>query len=372
MIHLCGTIEGIKYKPKFLLPVLQTYYDLSEGIKHSSSFVYKRSGNEFAVSWWVSPKRTRSYPYARVYNTLQFSKGKIVTIIPIMKDEGIDGDRDFIQWDTVALMSLLGVYVIIGYYVKASKNPKYKNKVTSQEFDYEYLEKKFDELSNYRSDALHWNMNELSNLKQIGEKALESYKRISSETKVTFHDLASARKRIEKVMSDVEAFKNFSRTLSLKAQYRESITRQPKERTYGNKGTIDIKNYLGGFYHFTVDEVFFNSKKNKVCLIEAKNTKNSALPSEDDIKDGLLKMILYTNLKDLYYISEKQEKIKVNDFTPMLRLTTEKEVNMSNKDYTILKSLLEEAKENHFEILFNNKKINNFINNNLELIDFIC
>jgi hypothetical protein len=372
LIHLCGTIEGIKYKPKFLLPVLQTYYDLSEGIKHSSSFVYKRSGNEFAVSWWVSPKRTRSYPYARVYNTLQFSKGKIVTIIPVMKDEGIDGDRDFIQWDTVALMSLLGVYVIIGYYVKASKNPKYKNKVTSQEFDYEYLEKKFDELSNYRSDALHWNMNELSNLKQIGEKALESYKRISSETKVTFHDLASARKRIEKVMSDVEAFKNFSRTLSLKAQYRESITRQPKERTYGNKGIIDIKNYLGGFYHFTVDEVFFNPKENKVCLIEAKNTKNSALPSEDDIKDGLLKMILYTNLKDLYYISEKQEKIKVNDFTPMLRLTTEKEVNMSNKDYTVLKSLLEEAKENHFEILFNNKKVNNFINNNLELIDFIC
>ena len=372
MIHLCGTIEGIKYKPKFLLPVLQTYYDLSEGIKHSSSFVYKRSGNEFAVSWWVSPKRTRSYPYARVYNTLQFSKGKIVTIIPIMKDEGVDGNRDFIQWDTVALMSLLGVYVIIGYYVKASKNPKYKNKVTSQEFDYEYLEKKFDELSNYRSDALHWNMNELSNLKQIGEMALESYKRISSETKVTFHDLASARKRIEKVMSDVEAFKNFSRTLSLKAQYRESITRQPKERTYGNKGTIDIKNYLGGIYHFTVDEEFFNSKKNKVCLIEAKNTKNSALPSEDDIKDGLLKMILYTNLKDLYYISEKQEKIKVNDFTPMLRLTTEKEVNMSNKDYTVLKSLLEEAKENHFEILFNNKKVNNFINNNLELIDFIC
>ncbi|MFP3347130.1 MAG: hypothetical protein RXR17_06845 [Sulfolobaceae archaeon] len=351
---------------------MQTYYDLSEGIKHSSSFVYKRSGNEFAVSWWVSPKRTRSYPYARVYNTLQFSKGKIVTIIPIMKDEGVDGDRDFIQWDTVALMSLLGVYVIIGYYVKATKNPKYKNKVTSQEFDYEHLEKKFDELSNYRSDALHWNMNELSNLRQIGEKALESYKRISSETKVTFHDLASARKRIEKVMSDVEAFKNFSRALSLKAQHRESITRQPKERTYGNKGTIDIKNYLGGFYHFTVDEVFFDSKKNKVCLIEAKNTKNSALPSEDDIKDGLLKMILYTNLKDLYYISEKQEKIKVNDFTPMLRLTTEKEVNMSNKDYTVLKSLLEEAKENHFEILFNNKKVNNFINNNLELIEFIC
>ncbi|AGJ62771.1 Hypothetical Protein SiL_1323 [Sulfolobus islandicus LAL14/1] len=190
--------------------------------------------------------------------------------------------------------------------------------------------------------------------------------------KVKFHDIASARKRIEKVMSDVEAFKNFSRTLSSKAQYRESITRQPKERTYGNKGTIDIKNYLGGLYHFTVDEVFLNSKKNKVCLIEDKHTKNSVLPSEDDIKDGLLKMILYTNLKDLYYISGRQDKIKVNEFTPMLRLTSEKEVNISNKDYNVLKSLLEEAKENHFEMLFNNKKVNNFINNRPEFIDFIC
>ena len=75
--------------------------------------MYKRQDNEFAVSWWVSPKRTRSYPYARVYDTLGFS-GKKATIIPIIKDEGKDGDRDFLQWDTISLMSLLGVYVIVG------------------------------------------------------------------------------------------------------------------------------------------------------------------------------------------------------------------------------------------------------------------
>ncbi|MGC9043411.1 MAG: hypothetical protein ACP5KG_06100, partial [Myxococcota bacterium] len=75
-------------------------------------------------SWWVSPKRTRSYPDARVYDTLSF-EGKKVTIIPIINDEGREGDRDFLQWDTISLMSLLGVYVIIGYYKNAEKSKRY-------------------------------------------------------------------------------------------------------------------------------------------------------------------------------------------------------------------------------------------------------
>jgi len=32
---------------------------------------------EFGVSKWVSPKRTRSYPYERVYNTLSLGTKKV-------------------------------------------------------------------------------------------------------------------------------------------------------------------------------------------------------------------------------------------------------------------------------------------------------
>ncbi|MCW3136085.1 MAG: hypothetical protein N2V77_03985 [Canidatus Methanoxibalbensis ujae] len=117
--------------------------------------------NEFAVSWGgVSPKRTRSYPYARVYDTLGFS-GKKVTIIPIIKDEGKDGDRDFLQWDTISLMSLLGVYVIVGYYIQADRNPGYKNKITNQRFDTEYIKEEIQRLLSYQSDALHWNLEQI-------------------------------------------------------------------------------------------------------------------------------------------------------------------------------------------------------------------
>ncbi len=43
-----------------------------------------------ALSKWVSPKRTRSYPYARVYDTFDSEANKVVTIIPLIKDEGIN------------------------------------------------------------------------------------------------------------------------------------------------------------------------------------------------------------------------------------------------------------------------------------------
>ena len=90
------------------------------------------------------------------YDTLGFS-GKKVTLIPVMKDEGKQGDRDFLQWDTVALMSLLGVHVIISYYADAekTKNPKYTDKITNQRFDLNHIRSEIDRLHSYQSDALH-------------------------------------------------------------------------------------------------------------------------------------------------------------------------------------------------------------------------
>ncbi|MCW7071797.1 MAG: hypothetical protein OCU12_05690 [Methanophagales archaeon] len=105
-------------------------------------YVLTYKNNSFGVSQWVSPKRTRSYPYARVYDTM--SKQLRVTIIPVVKDEGFDGDRDFVQWDTVSLMSLLNVFVILGYYQTAEKNPNYENKITNQVLDYKYLREQLD------------------------------------------------------------------------------------------------------------------------------------------------------------------------------------------------------------------------------------
>ena len=144
-----------------------------------------------------------------------------------------------------------------------------------------------------------------------------------------------------------DIFMNLSRTLAEKAQKKESITIQPKEKLDGAKGTITITNYLGGNYYFTSDEVELHN--NDVWLIDAKHTKTNNLPSSEDIKDGLLKMMLFTNLKEV--------KIKGKNFDPIpiLKLTNGSGFikSLKDKQKELLEFLKREAKTNKFKILIN-------------------
>ncbi len=116
-MNIIGKITGIKYQlflKEDLKAVAIRDFDINE---MPSACLLNDNKYSFAVSKWVSPKRTRSYPFERIFNTLHISKK--ITVIPIVKDEGAKGDKDFIQWDTISLMSLLDVFVIFAYYEKA-------------------------------------------------------------------------------------------------------------------------------------------------------------------------------------------------------------------------------------------------------------
>ena len=235
----------------------------------------KNGNNIFAISKWVSPKRTRSYPYQRVYNTLNFSKK--ITVIPIIKDEGLDGDRDFLQWDTISLMSLLDVFVIFAYYDNAIINPNYVNKITGFQFDNKYVISKIKEIEQYHSSALHWNLNELkNNLYAIVDKTQKCYKDIEIRTGVALHNPKGIDNFISKISNDISVFMEFSREKSKSAQARELLTTQPKEHLYTNsKAKITITNYLGGQYFLTIDETIIEN--NILYLIESKHTKQNFL-----------------------------------------------------------------------------------------------
>jgi len=192
-------ISGIKYKP--LLPKELNIYNIGNidtALSSEAAFILNVGGkNQIALSWWTSAKRTRTYPYARVYDSLNFA-GKKATIIPIFKDEGFDGDRDFLQWDTVSLMSLLGVYVIVSYYKDASPSSRHARKITQQRFDTAQIQNEINNLLSYQSDALHWNLSQIDRIGQIGQQALQSYDKISRNLKIKMHSRKSAEKRIEK------------------------------------------------------------------------------------------------------------------------------------------------------------------------------
>jgi len=72
------------------------------------------------------------------------------------------------------------------------------------------------------------------------------------------------------------------------------------------------------------------------------------LPSLEDIKDGLLKMILFTNLEDVKIDSKKYNSVAV------LKLTVENHFNENNLSVSqkeILSLLRKEAKVNNFKII---------------------
>jgi hypothetical protein len=346
-MELKARIKGISYSPK-LCKTLKFFhfYNFENAILDNASFIIQiDENNSMAISQWVTPKRTRSYPYARVYDTLDYG-GKKVTIIPIFKDEGKDGDRDYLQWDTISLMNLLGVYVIIGYYVDANKNKNYGNKITKQKFDINYLNEKLMEIKDYKSDALHWNLSQLENIGIIGKMAIDSYNKISKKTSVKMHSEKCARKRIKEIKKGGEKFMNLSRTLARQAQKREMVTEQPKENLDGEKGIITITNYLGGKYYLTLDEVELLDQ-NKVKLIEGKHSKESRLPSLSDIKDGLIKMVLFSNL----------DSVSLNDIDlipiPTLKLTTGEKLKRTKYQERRIKKLKKESEINNFNIIIN-------------------
>ena len=357
-MNIKGKITGIKYKVILsddLKDIDIEKFDINDA---PSACLLKDNKHTFAISKWVSPKRTRSYPFERVFNTLHISKK--ITVIPIVKDEGEKGDRDFIQWDTVSLMSLLDVFVIFAFYDKADIADQ---KITNQQFNNEYVISKIKEIEQYHSSALHWNLNELNtNLHSIIDKVKTSYSKIEKLTGIKLHNPNGLDNFKEKIGKDVSLFMAFSRGKAEKAQSREFVTQQPKESLSTlTKAKITITNYLGGQYFLTVDEILFS--KDTVSLIEGKHSTNALLPSKGDIKDGLLKMILYCNLSDVSANGKKTKSEAVLSLTStklkgsITSSSTKKEIStflevnkFSTLQILLIETLFAEAKQNKFII----------------------
>jgi len=360
-MDIFGQITGIQHQA-FLVPNLSKFKSIPDLNFNSlpAVFILNTKRNSYAVSKWVSPKRTRSYPFTRVYDTLGYAKK--ITIIPLIKDEGIDGDRDFLQWDTIAMMSLLDVYVVVAYYDVAQKKDE-KQKITNQQFNNQYIYSKIIEIENYQSSALHWNLQQLnpSNLADLCTKTQKSYTQISQQTKVQSHNKQGIVKFKQKIEQDIDSFKQFSRIKAGQAQNREFQTIQPKEKlTTLSKAKITLTNYLGGQYFLTVDEVVF--KNNLICLMESKHTQRDHFPKLADIKDGLLKLILYANLSHVQ-INGKTYLTKA-----VLQLTSTKIIGKvsSNDKQTEITHFLNTNKFNLkttqlIKELFLGAKTNNFI-----------
>lgn len=358
--NVTGEIKQIQYKPLAIATLREFALENLDVNRAPPAFVVNDAQKKLAVSRWVSPKRTRSYPYERLYNTLAHRKR--AAVIPVLKDEGQSGERDFLAWDTVSLLNLLEVYVVLGYYDQAEKSPRREHSLVGQKFNSDFIRAKLKELTATNLSAFEWNLRELKNLKQIVQLAKTAYQKISETADVRMHDQNGVENFERKLTGDIREFLEFSRQKSVQAQRRELQTDQPKETMpTETKSRITIADYLGGKYFLTVDEAVYENSV--LYLIESKHTERGKLTHTSDIKDGLIKMILYRNLTDV------RRHGKLVKFVPVLRLTAKEmqgainsaakpeelakfiETNrFDSKQIDLLKKLFAEARENNFLI----------------------
>jgi hypothetical protein len=312
-----GFVKDVSYQAYLasdLIPYAFNEFDVN---KAKSFGMINHPNGPIAYSKWTSPKRTRTYPFARLYNT--YNAPKILTIIPIMKDEGLDGDLDKIQYSTISWMNLLNVYIVLAYYERADKNRSSKqrsrHKLTNQGLNSRSVNDQISAISAYKQSALHWNRTLFENhFTEIYEKAIESYENIASKAKVKVHSRETKVQYLNAIKQDYQLFRDISLKGSQGAAARESKTLHAKEYlTEGGKSIFFIENYLGGIYHLTADEVL--REKGKYIIQESKNSTKRFLPSVSDIKDGLFKLILFANLHSLK-MAEREVK-----FSTRLKLT---------------------------------------------------
>lgn len=323
-----GTIENTSYEAQVIIKELQKYDFVSFDINtaRSSGIIVTKHGS-FSYSKWVTPKRTRTYPFARIYDT--FNAPKKLTVIPVLKDEGNDGDLDKIGVITFNWMSLLGIFIVLGYYENAEKNVSAahegKDKLIKQKFNNVFIKEQVKEIMRSRLEAIHWNKQVINGrLLKTLDLAIESYKQISEATEVAVHSYVELLKYRDKIRHDIEEYNKISLTASSHASLREYLTRHSREflGDGGVKLPIAIKNYLGGTYFLTIDELL--ETEAGVILQESKNTTKGTLPSLTDIKDGLFRLILYSNMHTLT-IDGKEK-----NFTTRMKLTSPKIIEQLN------------------------------------------
>lgn len=116
---------------------------------------------------------------------------------------------------------------------------------------------------------------------------------------------------------------------------------------------------MGGEYYFTVDEI--DITEDTLFLIEDKHSVNSIIPSVSDIKDGLLKMILYSNLcnvslnktpishKAVLRLTSAKLKGTINSYDTEEKIADFLNANnISTKQQCIIRELIAEANTNNF------------------------
>lgn len=303
-LHFTGTVKRIDYDPQLrtgLLPKLDfDTMDINDA-SPCGMLVFDEE-SMFPFCKWLSPKPSRSYGPARTYRTYHLSK--MVTVIPVLKDEGGGSqNNDRMTFTTLSRMNLMNVHIALAWYESAQPHASRANCITDQRLNQPFVVGLLQEIKRYKLSAHHWNeMHFKRDYAQVYRRAVESYQEIGQRYDLVMHSAANHLRLLEQAMVDgrfsIDAFAERSLRRSFRSSRSEAATLHELEYlSDGRKASIELKNFLGGRYHLTADEVFWEG--DRLILQESKNSKGR-LPSLDAVRDALFKNILFMSIGNLY------------------------------------------------------------------------
>lgn len=367
VITIEGKITNINYISKWKSNFTQLDIDIAQGSTPKKNvFIYKYNNEEVAISVWTSPKRTKTNPLPRVYNTLSHDGIKI-TIIPVLKEEGESGEQNMLHANTIYWMSVFGVYVIVGYYENAilgkvgkqaanakkgkpSKegNPKFAEQILELGSIKAQIHKIIDE----KPDLKSWNTKQIKKIPALLDVAITTYRELSRKLRVPIRIKSLNNKELfnKKWKSDLKNLFLDHTKLELEAQNREIKTTHSHEdilQEYGDKAKFNIDCGNSEMLYLTADAVNMNNQEKIITITEAKNTVKDDYPNIDNIKDDLMKLALFK--KTNFEISG----IK---YAKKLRCCLKGKGN-SNGFRDNFSELIKECNTNDIELRFNNEII---------------
>jgi len=367
IIRINGKVTDSRYISKWKQNLREYSLDEAQGTDSKKNvFLYKYKNEIVAISVWTSPKRTKTNPLPRVYTTLSHNGIKI-TIIPVLKEEGESGEQNKLHPNTIYWMSTLGVYVVIGYYNdailgkigKQSTNAKKgkpskegKRKFSSQLLELESIKKQIHQIIKEKPDIIKWNNEQVKKIPELLEKTIQRYRELGKKLGVPLKTkaLKNLEENAKKWKKNPETLFSDMKKLELDAQNRETRTNHKHESIpteYGGKAKFTIECGKSEMLYLTADAVDVNKNKKIITITEAKNTTKDDFPNKENIKDDLMKLVLFKKT-DFQIGGEKYQK--------KLRCCLQGKGD-SQSFRNEFSELIDECNANNIELRFNNKII---------------
>jgi len=272
--------------------------------KPTQSFWRVKVGESiFDIIKFTTPKRTRSFPMARMFEILS-SPHKKVALVPIVKDEG--AQADYLGFETVSIINTFGFYCILSYYDDAEIKVGKSTKITSQKLSFESIitDLTLIDSENYSTDK--WNTKIIQNFETFLNLAKHGYDKIANKLGLNENDLRSI-KNIDshlKIIKEkgLDGYISWKNKNKLVSQYSELHTLQPKEDVISELKPIALDIYFSndfGFkspivFHVAIDEFYMS--KDRFWFIEKKKRSKARTDTKNNIIESIFRDILYSSL----------------------------------------------------------------------------